>query len=257
MPGTEDESHNLTNPSSLSFDSHIVQGDWSDPIPDSFSPTVPLRQNEHTGWLGSPATMQSTFTPPSTVPTSTPATTTSQASSNSRSRSASRSVNDNMASLPVILPSGGSHTSTVPISRLQSHRCTICDERFGTLRGLDRHLASHEAKYRCEVAGCHEAFTTKRSRDRHYETQKHKDDRFFGPSAQTYRCRCGKSDSRSRKYNHLRHVNSCNSDATMLYQCFCGAHTAASKRDYVSHVRDCLVQKEQSNNPQTASSTKH
>ena len=159
----------------------------------------------------------------------------SSSSSSSNSEAAGSATPASTLSQP---PSENSRPSKVQIPRLSSHHCPICQRVFGTPRAFAHHQ-NEEHKFWCEKDGCEQVFTTKRGRDRHYETRVHATGRDSDP---TYQCRCGKTDA--RKDNHRRHLNSCKKDSLTPYRCLCGTHTVLNKEEHEEHVNLCKTKRD-------------
>ena len=235
----EHGSSSLTYPSSSSLDNCNLYGNRSAGSLEEYQPTISNESVQNSSWPNPSVNRPSTPILLSTTPILSPATFSSgQYPSSSSTLSNSEAAGSaTLASTLSQPPSEGSRLHKVPIPRLSSHHCPICNKVFGTSRAFARHQ-NDEHRFRCEKAGCEQVFTNKRGRDRHYKTRAHAAERDSNP---TYRCRCGKSDT--RKDNHRRHLNSCKKDFMTPYQCLCGTHTVMEKEEHEAHVKNCKIKK--------------
>ena len=231
--------------SSLIPNNHVSYGKWPDASLESHHLTTSTESVEQFSWLPIHMDMPSTTTvssPP--ILNSTQATLASSQispSPSSNSNTAPRTSNS-VTTLPQLLPAVSCKPSAVQVSRLSSVICTTCRTPFGTQLALTRHLAKQH-RFRCKFAGCNDVFSTKRTRDRHYNTEKHAADRDPHCLPSPFSCCCGTKSL--RKDHHQRHLKTCERRSIGLYHCSCGNHHIVNKNEHVAHVRECRRREEQ------------
>ncbi|KAI0537497.1 hypothetical protein GGR58DRAFT_527377 [Xylaria digitata] len=92
--------------------------------------------------------------------------------------------------------------------------------------------------YRCQFQACNKVFPNNRELQRHCKSRKHAQhlwDDCSTASASSFRCACGKFDT--RRDNHERHVKICQNEATGQYRCDKG-HTRSDKEEWLAHLQD-------------------
>ena len=232
-------SSSLTYPPSSSLDNYNPYGNRSAGSLGEHQPITLNESVEDSSWPNPSVDRPNTQILPSTTPILPRAAFASfqNSSSSSSLRNMEAAGSATPASTLSQPPSEGSRRFKVPIPRLSSHHCPICNKVFGTPEALRRHQ-NDEHRFRCERAGCGRVLTTKRGRDRHYQTRLHAAERGSDP---TYQCRCGATDA--RKDNYQRHLNSCKKDSLMPYQCLCRTHIVMDKEEHEAHVKNCKIKK--------------
>ena len=136
--------------------------------------------------------------------------------------------------------SNGQQKPGIQIPRAPTLSCIHCSRICGTQKALQSHLANKH-RYSCQFAGCNKTFDRIKTRNRHYRTKKHKDERDAHSQTEVYLCHCGKEDP--RKDNHRRHLKNCKRTPIALYQCECGWQDV-SREEHDTHLKSCKPKKD-------------
>lgn len=148
--------------------------------------------------------------------------------------------------LPTIFPTPalrstrlGDAAIPAAITHTTPSRCQFCPGIFSA-RGLIRHTASVH-NYRCE-RGCEDkAFLSRRDRDRHYSTSRHRHQAGDNLPPAGFQCGCGKSNHRKDK--HQLHLQNCRVPPHGCFRCIRCNHDAVSREEHLVHLRTCELKR--------------